>query len=91
MRGRHAAALGGQPMLILAALIAVYIVLGVLYESLLHPLTIISTLPPAGLGALLALQLFNVELTPDRLHRHHSADRPGEEEWHHAGGLRARR
>jgi multidrug efflux pump len=53
----------GQPLLLLAALIAVYIVLGVLYESLLHPLTIISTLPPAGLGALMALQLFGVELT----------------------------
>jgi multidrug efflux pump len=53
----------GQPVLLLAALIAVYIVLGVLYESLLHPLTIISTLPPAGLGALMALQLFGVELT----------------------------
>ena len=52
-----------QPLLILAALIAVYIVLGVLYESLLHPLTIISTLPPAGLGALLALQMFNLELS----------------------------
>ena len=46
-----------------AALIAVYIVLGVLYESLAHPLTIISTLPSAGLGALLALQLFGTELT----------------------------
>jgi multidrug efflux pump len=44
-------------------LIAVYIVLGVLYESLAHPLTIISTLPSAGLGALLALQLFNTELS----------------------------
>ena len=52
-----------QPLLIAAALIAVYLVLGILYESLLHPLTIISTLPPAGLGALLALQMFNVELT----------------------------
>jgi multidrug efflux pump len=49
--------------LILAALIAVYIVLGVLYESLAHPLTIISTLPSAGLGALLALQLFGTELS----------------------------
>jgi multidrug efflux pump len=46
-----------------AALIAVYIVLGVLYESLAHPLTIISTLPSAGLGALLALQIFNAELS----------------------------
>jgi len=55
--------MGAQPLLILAALIAVYIVLGVLYESLAHPLTIISTLPSAGLGALLALQLFGTELT----------------------------
>ena len=54
---------GAQPLLILAALIAVYIVLGVLYESLAHPLTIISTLPSAGLGALLALQVFRTELT----------------------------
>jgi len=52
-----------QVVLIVAALIAVYIVLGVLYESLAHPLTIISTLPSAGLGALLALQLFNTELS----------------------------
>ncbi|ETR75106.1 acriflavine resistance protein B [Afipia sp. P52-10] len=52
-----------QPLLILGALIAVYIVLGVLYESLLHPLTIISTLPSAGLGALLALQITNTQLT----------------------------
>jgi hydrophobe/amphiphile efflux-1 (HAE1) family protein len=55
--------IGAQPLLIIAALIAVYIVLGVLYESLAHPLTIISTLPSAGLGALLALQVFNTELT----------------------------
>jgi len=54
---------GAQPILILAALIAVYIVLGVLYESLAHPLTIISTLPSAGLGALLALALTGSELT----------------------------
>jgi hydrophobe/amphiphile efflux-1 (HAE1) family protein len=52
-----------QELLILAALIAVYIVLGVLYESLAHPLTIISTLPSAGLGALIALTLFGAELT----------------------------
>ncbi len=54
---------GAQPLLLLAALIAVYIVLGVLYESLAHPLTIISTLPSAGLGALLALQVANTELS----------------------------
>jgi multidrug efflux pump len=53
----------GQGLLIITALIAVYIVLGVLYESLLHPLTIISTLPPAGLGALLALQMYKVDLS----------------------------
>ncbi|MEA2948869.1 MAG: multidrug efflux pump, partial [Alphaproteobacteria bacterium] len=55
--------IGAQPLLIIAALVAVYIVLGVLYESLAHPLTIISTLPSAGLGALLALQIFNTELS----------------------------
>ncbi|EPM71612.1 AcrB/AcrD/AcrF family protein, partial [Pseudomonas syringae pv. actinidiae ICMP 18804] len=47
--------LANQPWLILAALVAVYIILGVLYESFVHPLTIISTLPSAGIGALLLL------------------------------------
>ena len=50
-------------LLILAALVAVYIVLGVLYESLIHPLTILSTLPPAGFGALLALNWAGLELS----------------------------
>jgi multidrug efflux pump len=54
---------GSQPLLLLAALLTVYIVLGILYESLAHPLTIISTLPSAGLGALLALVISNTELT----------------------------
>jgi multidrug efflux pump subunit AcrB len=54
---------GAQPLVILAALLVIYIILGVLYESLAHPLTIISTLPSAGLGALLALQIFRAELT----------------------------
>ena len=54
---------GGQGLLILAALLAMYIILGVLYESLLHPLTIISTLPSAGLGALLALNVVGMELS----------------------------
>jgi multidrug efflux pump len=54
---------GNMPLLILGALAAMYIVLGVLYESLAHPLTIISTLPSAGLGALLALQITNTPLT----------------------------
>ena len=62
-RRRYQRSVGAQPLLILAALLAVYIVLGVLYESLAHPLTIISTLPSAGLGALLALQLFGAELS----------------------------
>ena len=49
------ASLESQPLLILAALVAVYIVLGMLYESFIHPITILSTLPSAGVGALLAL------------------------------------
>jgi multidrug efflux pump len=52
----------GQPILILTALLAVYIVLGILYESLIHPLTIISTIPSAGIGALIALVLFRTQL-----------------------------
>jgi multidrug efflux pump len=54
--------LGTEPMLIVTALLAVYIVLGILYESLVHPLTIISTLPSASVGAMLALMLFGVDL-----------------------------
>ena len=54
--------LGTEPVLVLTALLAVYIVLGVLYESLVHPLTIISTLPSASVGAMLALMLFNIDL-----------------------------
>ena len=56
-------ALGNQPLLILAALVTVYIVLGILYESYIHPLTILSTLPSAGVGALLALMLFRMEFS----------------------------
>jgi multidrug efflux pump len=52
----------GQPILVGAALLAVYIVLGILYENMIHPLTIISTLPSAGLGALIALVLFHSDL-----------------------------
>ncbi|MEJ0020485.1 MAG: efflux RND transporter permease subunit [Acetobacteraceae bacterium] len=55
--------MASQPLLIAAALIAIYIVLGVLYESLLHPLTILSTLPSAGLGALLALLITGNDLS----------------------------
>ncbi|MFZ0174564.1 MAG: efflux RND transporter permease subunit [Pseudolabrys sp.] len=58
-----AKSLAGEPWLILAAIIAIYIVLGVLYESFIHPLTILSTLPSAGVGALLALMLFGYDLS----------------------------
>jgi len=57
------ASLKSQPWLILTALLAVYIVLGMLYESLVHPITILSTLPSAGVGALLALLAFGTEFT----------------------------
>jgi multidrug efflux pump len=57
------ASLENEPLLILAALIVVYIVLGVLYESYIHPITILSTLPSAGVGAILALLLFHVDLS----------------------------
>ncbi|MCK9907939.1 efflux RND transporter permease subunit [Microbacteriaceae bacterium K1510] len=58
-----AKSLAGEPWLILAAVITIYIVLGVLYESFIHPLTILSTLPSAGVGALLALMLFGYDLS----------------------------
>jgi multidrug efflux pump len=58
-----ARSLAGEPWLILAAVITIYIVLGVLYESFIHPLTILSTLPSAGVGALLALMLFGYDLS----------------------------
>jgi multidrug efflux pump len=54
--------LKNEPYLILAAIVAVYIVLGILYESLIHPLTILSTLPPAGVGAILALLITGTDL-----------------------------
>jgi multidrug efflux pump len=57
------AALGNQLLLILAAIVTVYIVLGVLYESYIHPITILSTLPSAGLGALLALMIDGSDLS----------------------------
>jgi len=55
--------LAGEPWLILAAVIVIYIVLGMLYESVIHPITILSTLPSAGIGALLALQAFGLDLS----------------------------
>ena len=57
------ASLSNEPLLILAALIVVYIVLGVLYESYIHPITILSTLPSAGVGAILSLMIFHVDLS----------------------------
>jgi hydrophobe/amphiphile efflux-1 (HAE1) family protein len=57
------ASMANMPLLVAAALIAVYVVLGVLYESLIHPLTILSTLPSAGVGALLALLVFGYDLS----------------------------
>jgi len=57
------ASLANEPLLIVAALLAVYVVLGVLYESYIHPLTILSTLPSAGVGAILALLVFRTELS----------------------------
>ncbi|TMB38898.1 MAG: multidrug efflux RND transporter permease subunit [Deltaproteobacteria bacterium] len=57
------ASLAGEPLLILAALVTVYIVLGILYESYIHPLTILSTLPSAGVGAILALLLCRADLS----------------------------
>ncbi|HET9122119.1 MAG TPA: efflux RND transporter permease subunit, partial [Acidiferrobacteraceae bacterium] len=55
--------LHNEPLFIMAAVLAIYIVLGILYESLLHPLTILSTLPPAGVGAVLALILFHAQFS----------------------------
>jgi len=59
----YQASLASEPLLLMAALAAIYIVLGVLYESYIHPITIISTLPSAGIGALLALMLFGTEFS----------------------------
>jgi multidrug efflux pump len=58
-----ARSLKGEPWLILAAVVTIYIVLGVLYESAIHPITILSTLPSAGVGALLALMFFRMDLS----------------------------
>ena len=84
--GRHRGALRrrskAQPLMILGALLVVYIVLGVLYESYIHPLTILSTLPSAGVGALLAIQADRRAVQPDLAARAVPADRRREEERH---------
>jgi multidrug efflux pump len=77
--------LRNQPWLILAALVAIYIVLGVLYESYIHPITILSTLPSAGVGAVLALMLCKNRVQHHGVDRHHPADWPGQEKCHHDG------
>ena len=81
--------LESQPWLILAALITVYIVLGVLYESYVHPITILSTLPSAGVGALLALHAVRYRVQHHRADRRDPADRHREEERDHDDRLRA--
>ena len=83
--------LANEPVLIAAALITVYLVLGILYESYIHPLTILSALPSAGVGALLALILFQQRFQRDRLDRHRPAHRDREEERHHDDRFRPRR
>ena len=85
------ASLANQLLLILAAIVTMYIVLGVLYESYIHPITILSTLPSAGVGALLALLARRPRPRHHRDHRHHPADRHREEERDHDDRLRARR
>ncbi len=77
-----------QPLMLLAALLAIYVVLGMLYESYSQPVTILSTLPSAGVGALLALLCDRHGVQPDRLPGHPAADWHREEECHHDGGLR---
>ena len=83
--------LSTQPYLIAAALISVYIILGILYESYILPLTILSTLPSAGVGALLTLLSGPLRSVGDRPDRRDPADRHREEERHHDGGLRHHR
>ena len=79
----------GLGILLWLAVLVIYIVLGILYESFIHPLTILSALPFAGFGALVTLMLFKVELGIYAFVGHHSADRAGEEERDHDDRLRA--
>ena len=85
----YANSLNNEGLLLLAAMLTVYIVLGVLYESFIHPLTILSTLPSAGVGALLALWVLRPGSGHRGHHRHHSAHRHRAEERHLDGRLRA--
>ena len=83
------ASLSNELLLVLAAIVTVYIVLGVLYESFIHPITILSTLPSAGAGALVALLIAGDDIDVIVDHRHHPADRHRQEERHHDDRLRA--
>ena len=82
--------LQGLGLILLMAIVVIYIVLGILYESFTHPLTILSGLPSAGFGALLTLLHLQDRAEPLRVRRRHHARRPREEERHHDGGLRRR-
>ncbi len=75
--------LSNEPLLILAALVTVYIVLGILYESYIHPITILSTLPSAGVGAILALLLCRTEFSIIALIGIILLDRHRKEKRHH--------
>ena len=70
-------------LLLIVAVLVIYIVLGILYESFIHPITILSALPFAGFGALLTLMVFDVELSLYAFVGIIMLDRPGEEERHH--------
>ena len=83
--------LSSTPLLIAAALVVIYLILGMLYESVIHPITILSTLPSAGLGALVAAHGVSLRPERDRDRRHHPADRHRQEERNHADRFCAER
>ena len=80
--------LANEPILIAAALVVVYVILGMLYESFIHPLTILSTLAVGRRRRAARADVGRLRSFGDRHHRHHSADRHRQEERHHAGRLR---
>src|SRR5262249_48675630 len=80
--------LKSTPILIVAALVVIYLILGILYESIIHPITILSTLPSAGIGALMLLMAFWLRFERDRHRRDPVADRHRQEERHHDDRLR---
>ena len=80
--------LSTMPLLLFAALGTIYIVLGILYESYIHPITILSTLPSAGIGAMLALMVFHIEFSLIAADRRDPADRYRQAERHPDDRLR---